>query len=254
MVNNPSAAQPAVASISPPVVTASIRRSGQSYWGSASRPPGQRAVDKKKRIRRPDGQVRHIYRETELIYYERGRPMRVVAIMHDVTEARVAEVKQRELEKQLHHSQKLEALGTLAGGAAHELNNALVPICALTKTMLQALPPDSEDGEDLEIIVAASDRARKLVQSILSFSRKHDRLKTRVDLADLLGQTLQMVQATLPATVRIDQKISAVPPVPGDADQLNQVVVNLVTNAAQAVGAATGTITVGLDAVRIQPP
>jgi two-component system cell cycle sensor histidine kinase/response regulator CckA len=59
-----------------------------------------------------------------------------------------------------------------------------------------------------------------------------------------------MVQATLPATVRIDQKISAVPPVPGDADQLNQVVVNLVTNSAQAVGAATGTITVGLDAVR----
>lgn len=159
---------------------------------------------------------------------------------------RIAETKQRELEKQLHHSQKLEALGTLAGGVAHELNNALTPICALSKTVRNGLPPGSMDREDLDLIITAGERAQKMVQSILSFSRKQDRVKTYVDLADLVRQSLRMVRATIPPTVRIEQRIGAVPPIPADADQLSQVIVNLVTNAAQAIGSANGTITVGL--------
>jgi signal transduction histidine kinase len=202
------------------------------------------------RIRRPDGEIRHIYRETELISDEGGRPIRMVGTLHDVTEARVAASKQRELQKQLQHSQKLETLGTLAGGVAHELNNALMPIGSLSKMLLQALPPDSDDREAFELIVGASDRARNLVQSILSFSRKQDRLRERIDLANLMRQSLQMMRATLPAMVRIDEKISAVSPVLADADEVNQVVVNLVTNAAHAIGAAVGTITVGLAAVK----
>jgi PAS domain S-box-containing protein len=201
------------------------------------------------RIRRPDSEIRHIYRETELIYDASGRPIRMVGTLHDVTEARAAASKQRELQKQLQHSQKLEALGTLAGGIAHELNNALMPISSLSKMLLEALPPDGEDREALDLIIEASGRARNLVQSILSFSRKQDRLKERIDLADLVRRSLQMLRATLPATVRIDEKISPAPPVLADADELNQVVVNLVTNAAHAVGAAVGAVTVGLAAV-----
>ncbi len=202
------------------------------------------------RIRRPDGELRHIYRETELIYDDSGKPTRMLGTMHDVTEARAAEAKQRELQKQLQHSQKLEALGTLAGGVAHELNNALMPINSLAKMMLKGLPSESDDREVFELIVEASDRARNLVQSILSFSRKQDRLKARIDLADVIRQSLQMLRMTLPATARINEEIVPTPPILADADELNQVVVNLVTNAAHAIGAASGSITVGLAAVK----
>jgi PAS domain S-box-containing protein len=201
------------------------------------------------RIRRPDGEVRHIYRETELIRDDSGKPIRMIGTVHDVTEARAAEAKQRELQKQLQHSQKLEALGTLAGGVAHELNNALMPINSLAKMMLKGLPPDSDDREVFELIVEASDRARNLVQSILSFSRKQDRLKARIDPADVIRQSLQMLRMTLPATVRINEEIIPTPPILADADELNQVVVNLVTNAAHAIGAAPGTVTIGLAAL-----
>jgi PAS domain S-box-containing protein len=203
------------------------------------------------RIQRPDGSVRHVYRETEIIRDEAGKPVKFVGTLHDVTEARAAEQRQRELQTQLQHSQKLEALGTLAGGVAHELNNALMPICALSKMMLETLRPESEDREDLEMIVIAGDRARNLVQQILSFSRKQDFLtqdapRKQVDLADLLRRSLQLLRLTVPATVRLSEEISPVPLVLADADKLHQVVINLVTNAAQAIGWAIGTVTIGI--------
>jgi PAS domain S-box-containing protein len=202
------------------------------------------------RIRRPSGEVRHIHRITELIRDERGSVVGTGGTLWDITELRAAEARQKELERQLLHSQKLEALGTLAGGVAHELNNALVPISALSKLMRQQLPADSADAESLEMIMEASDRARNLVASILSFSRKQDRLRKPVDLAELVRRSVHMLRVTLPATIRIEAKIGAVPSIMGDADALNQVVVNLVTNAAHAIGMAIGTIRVGLAPVR----
>ena len=202
------------------------------------------------RIQCPDGGVRYIYRENEIIYDAKGKPVKFIGTLHDVTQMRVAELRHRELQKQLLHSQKLEAIGTLAGGVAHELNNALMPICALSKMMLKSMPPKGEDREDMAIIAAASDRARNFVQQILSFSRKHDSLtqdapRKLIDLVDLLKHSSQMLRLTVPTTARLYEEISPVPLVLADADELHQVVVNLVTNAAQALGSAIGTITIG---------
>ena len=147
------------------------------------------------------------------------------------------------------HSQKLEAVGTLAGGIAHELNNALVPILALSRMILDGLPPGTEMREDVEIITLASQRAKNLVQGILAFSRKGEASRREVDAVPLVRQTLAMLRATLPATLRIKEEIAPVPPLLADGDALQQVLINLVTNAAHAIGNAIGTITVAVEAV-----
>ncbi len=203
------------------------------------------------RIRRADGSVRVLYREMELVRDAAGQPHKLVGVIRDVTELREAERRSDELERQLMHSQKLEALGTLAGGVAHDLNNTLVPILALAKLALEDLREDEPMRRDIETIVRASERARDLVKQVLAFSRKQDFVREEVNLAALTREALHMLRAILPATIRIDEEIAAVPPVSGDAGELHQAIVNLVTNAGQAIGGDPGNITVR---VWPQPP
>jgi PAS domain S-box-containing protein len=198
------------------------------------------------RIIRPDGHLRYLYREWELIRDDAGTPIQLFGTIHDVTELRAAQERQGELEGQLLHSQKLEALGTLAGGVAHELNNMLVPILALSKLALDDLPQDSAVRGDMKTIIQASDRARDLVKQILAFARKQDLVKQPVDLAMVAREALRMLRSSLPTTVQVVEQINDVPPVFGDPVGLHQVVVNLVTNAAQAIGAVIGRITVSI--------
>jgi PAS domain S-box-containing protein len=193
-----------------------------------------------------DGSMKWIYTEIETIFDDGGNPVRRIGTIRDVTEAREAEERQRELERQLLHSQKLEALGTLAGGIAHDLNNTLMPILALSQLLMQQMPEGSSEREDLETVVQASRHGRDLVQRILAFSRNQKAAKTEVDLAATIRQALQMLRPTIPSTVLISEEIEDVPLVFADAGQLQQIIVNLVTNARQAIGTALGTITVNL--------
>jgi two-component system cell cycle sensor histidine kinase/response regulator CckA len=173
-----------------------------------------------------------------------GQPCKLIGVVKDVTELREAERRRDELERELMHSQKLEALGTLAGGAAHDLNNTLLPILALSKLALDELPEGSPVREDIGVIIRASEHARDVVKQILTFSRKQDLVKREVDLAAVTREALRMLRAGLPTTIQIIEQITPVPPLFGDAAELHQVVVNLVTNAAQAIGGGVGKITV----------
>jgi len=211
----------------------------KSHQGVASPPLEYRII-------RPDGEVRVVYRENDLPLDETGQPLRRFSVFKDVTEAHVAQARERELERQLVHSQKLEALGTLAGGVAHDLNNTLVPIMALSKLALDELPEENPLRGDIETIIRASERARDLVKQILAFSRKQDLVRQEVDPAQVTRDALQMLRASVPATIQIVDQIVETPRVFGDAGELHQVVVNLVTNAAQAIGGSVGTITVRL--------
>ena len=201
-------------------------------------PPGEM------RVVRPDGEVRAVACEIELLFDDDGAPRRHLTVFKDVTEQRMAEAREREMQRQLLHSQKLEALGTLAGGIAHELNNTLVPILALAKTTARGLPAKSRERGNLEMILQASERARDLVGRILAFSRKEVVTRREVDLADLTRSALKLLRASLPATIKLEGRIATVPPVMGDAGQLLQIVINLVTNAGQAIAGGLGTITV----------
>jgi signal transduction histidine kinase len=198
------------------------------------------------RIRCPDGSLKWVYVELELMLDHEGDAIRRIGTIRDVTEARAAEERQNELERQLLHSQKLEALGTLAGGIAHDLNNTLMPILALSELLMRKMPPGSSEREDLETVVQASRHGRDLVQQILAFSRHRQVARTRVDLAAITHQALQMLRSTIPAIVLISEEIEDVPLILADPGQIQQVIVNLVTNAVQAVGDRMGTITVSL--------
>ena len=169
-----------------------------------------------------------------------------VSLWTDMTDLKAAEEHRQRLEGELQHSQKLEALGTLAGGVAHDLNNVLVPILALTKLTAARMPEGSPQRRNLDRVVAASHRAKGLVQQILAFSRKEEAAKQEVDLAAILREALSMLRASIPATIRIVEKVEAAPAIYGDPGQLHQVIINLVTNAAQAIGGGNGTIALAL--------
>lgn len=172
------------------------------------------------------------------------------AIFHDVTELREAQRRQTEIERQLWQSQKLEALGTFAGGIAHDLGNMLVPIMGATP-MLLAMVAVQEQIELLQIIDRSAERASILVRQILQFSRKGSGEHAPVRLDELVRNTWDLIVAGLRSSpvvpiARLEDEVEIM----GDDNQLYQVVLNLVTNAAQAIGASAagqrGTITIGV--------
>jgi PAS domain S-box-containing protein len=173
-----------------------------------------------------------------------------VGLWTDISALKRTEAERRRLETQLHHSQRLEALGTLVGGAAHEINNALVPVIALTKLVASHLPEESRDRRNLGTVLVGAERSRDLVKQILAFSRKEDVESRResVDVAAVLREALRLMRATVPSSIHLEEDIAPVPPVTGDPNQLHQVIVNLVANAAHAIGDGHGTVTVGLRA------
>jgi signal transduction histidine kinase len=194
------------------------------------------------RVVRPDHTVRTLYCEADLLQDRTGKPMRLIVVAKDVTELRMAEQK-------LIESQKLEALGTLAGGVAHEINNSLVPTIAFTKIVAGKLPEDSRERRNLITALRGAERSRDLIKQILAFGRKEEASRHEpLDLAATIREAVAMMRATLPTSIKITERIAAVPPVLGNGNQVTQVLVNLMTNAAQAVGEQMGAITVELGA------
>ncbi|HEY3916277.1 MAG TPA: ATP-binding protein [Stellaceae bacterium] len=200
------------------------------------------------RVIRPDGAERIVRRDTATVYGNDRRVMRRYGTLQDITEQRLAERRERDLERHLLHSQKLEALGTLAGGIAHDLNNTLTPIMALSKIAARRVASDDETRGMLETIFAASQQARDLVRRVLSFSRRENAEKVLADPGKIIREALLLLRATIPSSIQLDTGIAEVPSILADPSQIHQVITNLVTNAAQAI-ADTGTITVAVEAV-----
>jgi len=196
------------------------------------------------RIQRPDGAVRTIYREIEPMLDAGGSQIGYIGVIKDVTELREAERQRDEFQSQFLQAQKMEAIGTLAGGIAHDLNNALLPVIALSSLTLKHLERSSRDYQNLEMIHEAGARARDLVSRILTFARKDPPKRRPIDVAASAATALKLLRATLPTTISIRERLEPVPPIWADEGQLNQVLMNLVTNAAQAIGDQMGAITV----------
>jgi signal transduction histidine kinase len=169
-------------------------------------------------------------------------------LQEQIMEKEIAEVRRDELQKQLRHRQRLETVGTLAGGIAHEFNNVLVPIILFTETALQDLPPESVSHADLERVLASARRAKNIVQKILTFSRVlGDTALEPTDLRSVVTEGVVLFSALAPPHIEIVSEIAAhVPMVRADATLAMDLVMNLCANAFQAMQAGPGVLTVGL--------
>ncbi len=165
--------------------------------------------------------------------------------LRDLRETRRLEGERRELEAQLLASQRLEALGTLAGGVAHDFNNLLTVIRANSEIAQLSMKEKDSSGvtESLTAIVQATDRARDIVKQILLFSRRSARIRAKVNFAALITDTQTLLRATIPSTVQLLVEIRAAEAwIDGDATQMQQLLLNLCSNAEYAMRSTDGGI------------
>ncbi len=161
----------------------------------------------------------------------------------------------RSLEERLRQSQKMEAIGTLAGGIAHDFNNILAGIIGFTEMVEEDLPEDSHLREYVGRILKASLRGRDLVKQILTFSRKTEHVRVPVSLSPIINETCNLLRASLPAAIEIVLDVkSAADQVKASAVELQQILMNLATNAAHAMMKRGGTLRISLDEVDLAPP
>jgi PAS domain S-box-containing protein len=175
-----------------------------------------------------------------------GQPIRILEVNADITARKRAEALQQ-------RSQKLESLGTLSGGIAHDFNNILLAITGNTKLAIADLPPEHPVQQSLSEIAKAGSRATDLVRRILTFSRPSEIKRQILELQPVVEEALKLVRATLPATVEFRTTFAPnLPTVLADSTQVHQIIVNLATNAAHAIGAKSdGLIEIRLDAAKL---
>ncbi|TNF60444.1 MAG: response regulator [Burkholderiales bacterium] len=179
----------------------------------------------------------------------------VVLTFVDITSLRAVQAEQKALLGQLAQSQKMEALGTLAGGVAHDFNNILAAILGNADLARHDLPRDAPARESLHEISAAARRGRELVRQILAFSRRQPLERVPVDVRAVVGEACTLLRTALPPQVQLVQDCAChTPPIQADATQLGQVLLNLGTNAVHALQGATGRIEYLLDALCADDP
>ncbi len=155
-------------------------------------------------------------------------------------------------ERQLQQVLKIQAIGTLAGGIAHDFNNILFPIVGYTELTMDEVPDDSVAHNNLEEVLKAAHRAKDLVQQILTFSRQSGLERKPVKVHLIIKEALKLLRASIPASIEIINNIDDdCHPVMGDATQIHQVIMNLCTNAYQAMQDKGGTLEVNLSEVDV---
>ncbi|MDY6987588.1 MAG: response regulator [Thermodesulfobacteriota bacterium] len=172
-------------------------------------------------------------------------------IFHDVTNRNRAEEQRRKLEAQLQQAQKMEAIGTLAGGIAHDFNNILAALIGYAELALEDSEEESSLQQNLKEILIGGNRAKDLVRQILAFSRQANQESKPVQIKSITKEALKFLRATLPTTVEIRRAIQSDSAVLADPTQMHQVLVNLCTNATQAMAEKGGTLEVTLADVEL---
>lgn len=201
------------------------------------------------RFRRADGTFAEISIRANLLRDGSGRVVRLIAGLRDMTERRA-------LERQFLRAQRVESLGTIAGGIAHDLNNSLAPIL-MAVDLLQTADLDEDVVDVVETIGKSARRSAEMVRKILSYARGIDGRQELLSVVDLVGEAIHLVRDPLPKNIDLEIELADEASVGalqvfGDATQLHQVLVNLLLNARDAMPHG-GNLTVGVDQIEVGP-
>ncbi len=205
--------------------------------------------------RRKSGAVMEVDLTVSPVWDDDGEVINYVAVVHDMT-------REARLHEQMIEIQKMEAVGRLAGGIAHELKNIFTPVVLNMETALTDLDEDSPVRPMLEETKQAALLGNDLVRRIVNFSRRHTREKRPVDVSSVVTDAVSFLRSALPSTIEIQKQIKeGLPRVMADPDQIRQVLVNLGENAGHAMRAEGGLLDVSVsrttlgeeDAAQITP-
>jgi len=191
-----------------------------------------------------DGKRLFIQWTNKAVVNSEGKFQEMLSIGADIT-------KRKELEKDLFQAQKMEAIGTLAGGIAHDFNNILSVIFGYTELAKLEMDDSEKLSVDLEQVLMAAQRAKKLVQQILTFSRKTNSDYQPLQISLLVKETIKMLRSTIPATIDIKQNILSNRLILADPTQIHQLIMNLCTNAFHAMEESGGTLGLALRDIQV---
>ena len=187
--------------------------------------------------RRKDGSSFPV--EVHISVIELSNRRLIMGFSRDVTE-------RKEIEKRLQQSQKMEAIGSLAGGIAHDFNNILSAIMGFTELALADVQNNSTISDNLKEVYSAGKRAKDLVLRILTFARQADDKRSPIRPSLIASEVLNFIRSTIPTTIKIQQDIESDSFIMGNTTQVHQVLMNICTNAAQAMEDSGGILKVSL--------
>ncbi len=183
---------------------------------------------------------------------KKGRPEGYICLVRDLSEIKQIENENERIQNQLLRSQKMETIGTLAGGIAHDFNNILTPILGFVELCLLDVEKDTLLYSNFMHIRKGALRAKDLVKQILTFSRHTEQERRYIKLDMIVREALKLLASSLPSTIEIRSSISRdCCTIFGDPTQMHQVLMNLCTNAFQAMEERTGLLEVGLEKVKV---
>jgi PAS domain S-box-containing protein len=201
---------------------------------------------------REDGTVDWTRWECRPWYEANGSIGGIIVYTEVITERKKAEEEKAKLEGHLQQAQKMETIGSLAGGIAHDLNNILFPISGLSEMLLDDIPPDNPVHDSLVQIHKSAQRGSDLVKQILAFSRQSTSQKLPIRIQPILKEVLKLIRAAVPMNIEIISHFEAdCGMIFANSTQVHQIAMNLITNAYHAVEVKGGTIYIGLKEVEI---
>jgi two-component system cell cycle sensor histidine kinase/response regulator CckA len=204
-------------------------------------------------VRRRDGNVIWISESARAVRDDTGAIHHYEGFIQNITDRKEAEAERARLEKQMLHAQKMDAIGTLAGGMAHDFNNILCAILGYTELALVDPQIKGTTRDNLQMVLKSAARARDLIKRILTFSRPTDARRHPLKLGTILKEGVKMLHATLPSSIAIHVDVRTDKDVvEADATEMHQVIMNLGTNAGHAMKAKGGRLDYELDALNIE--